>query len=492
MLSDISKKITRGIRWASFEIFSLKLIGILSAVIISRLLTPDDFGLYGIANSIIVLAMILTFTGFEGAIIQKEDVDTSDLDSAWTLELFKYLILGGILYLIAPIIEQLLKINGTSNVLRLSCLSVSVLAFRNIGVVLYRKELNLDKLYYLNVLPKIISTFCTIFLAYTYRNVYALLYGYLIQNLLMVVFSYIVHPYRPKISFSLSRILDLFNFGKWVLLSSILNFVQRQGLNLFIGRYWDVTVLGYFNRSNTFTRGQFSQFQKLYSKLIFPVFSKLQNDEAALMRNFLLVIKHTSFFFGVLISLVYIYTDEFIFFILGIAWKPIIPYMKGLLLLTFLETISYPFNSFFSAIGKPKIITSATALRAILIIIFALPVSRSYDLDGLIIVLICSCLSSFIIYFFKNHKLFLGKKNKILFSLIPGLTIGSIIIITDIIYFGMINDLRLVLISLLINILVVLTSVIIMERYISLELHKFLNLIFRNNRLNKLFEVISK
>ena len=81
----LTKKVVKGGLW----IFALRILnrvlGFLRIIILARILSPNDFGLLGIA--MLAISTIETFsqTGFQAALIQKKGNVEAYLDAAWTV-----------------------------------------------------------------------------------------------------------------------------------------------------------------------------------------------------------------------------------------------------------------------------------------------------------------------------------------------------------------------------------------------------------------------
>src|SRR5512140_3285015 len=70
-----------GLRWA------MRLIGVVSTVVLARLLTPRDFGVVAVAMILVGLFEMLNLTGQAAAIVRHEAPTREHYDSAWTVSL---------------------------------------------------------------------------------------------------------------------------------------------------------------------------------------------------------------------------------------------------------------------------------------------------------------------------------------------------------------------------------------------------------------------
>ena len=101
-MDALNKKVAIGAGWAIFTRLLVKSLGLISTVILARVLAPEDFGVIAMCMIIIAFLEVFTSFGFDINIIQRDKVCNRLLDSAWTLKL----VTGGVLTLILVVISE--------------------------------------------------------------------------------------------------------------------------------------------------------------------------------------------------------------------------------------------------------------------------------------------------------------------------------------------------------------------------------------------------
>ncbi len=94
----IAKKVSSGVMVSFFATIISRGLDFVSAIIITRILLPEDFGLLAVSMSIILFSTKTTQTGFDSALIQRQHNPEELFNTAWTLELIKGFILFQLLY----------------------------------------------------------------------------------------------------------------------------------------------------------------------------------------------------------------------------------------------------------------------------------------------------------------------------------------------------------------------------------------------------------
>ena len=138
-------KARKGAFWTIAINFSIRGLGLLSSIIVTRLLFPEDFGILAIATAITSISTGITQTGFQSALIQKQNCYDRLFNTAWTLELFKGVILFAILFSIAPIVSNFYEDHRLTTMLRTLSLTFVMKGLENIGVTWFRKNLDIRK-----------------------------------------------------------------------------------------------------------------------------------------------------------------------------------------------------------------------------------------------------------------------------------------------------------------------------------------------------------
>ena len=351
---ELSRKVSSGAVFLISAAFFTRLFSLATAIILARLLAPEDFGLMALVFSIIVLTQSATTTGFDAALIQKKDYEDL-LDTAWTLEIFRYSLIALFLYFSAPLFALIFDVPGSVPILRLLAASLLFLGFQNIGVHLVRKELDFRKQAVIELVPSITYSLVTIVMAILLRSVWALAYGLLARNATLFFLSYLVHPFRPRFRFQIHSARELVHFGKWVFGVGLIVMLKEQGIVMFMGKFFGTTVLGFYDRGLAFSSLIFNQVRTVAWRIGFPLFSIIQDDHDDLRDIFT-----KAFHMACLIAFpmamgLYSISEEWVLVFLTERWIEIVPFIKVLSCYGLISIILTPCSILFHSKGVPDI-----------------------------------------------------------------------------------------------------------------------------------------
>ena len=389
---DLSRKVTKGALWVTVSGICSRGLGIISSIILARLLLPSDYGLLAIATAIVSMMQGLTTTGFGSALIQKQEKPEDFLNTAWTFELAKYFILFFILFFSAPLFALFFKEPAAIAVLRVISFSLIFQGLTNIGIIYFRKNLDFKKQFIFNIVPQIIYIIVVIPLAFILRNVWALVWASVVRGLVVCVISYIMHPYRPHLDFNINKAKELFNFGKWILGSSIIVILRKQGITMFVGRFLGIPMLGFYNRSEAFSTGIFQQLTQIIWQVGYPAYSQLQKVTVRLKRAYLLTLKLLTFFGLPMAGGLLILSWDFTHLFLTDKWISIVPVIQVLCLSAIIGFITTPAGIMFQAVGRPSIGTKIATAGVVILAITIYPLSLKWGITGTAVSILLSTL----------------------------------------------------------------------------------------------------
>ena len=383
---------------SGFWVFALRitdrLFYLTRLIILARILSPHDFGLLGIAMLAMLTLENFSQTGFQVALIQKKENIEDYLNSAWTIGILRGVVLFSILYFIAPYVAVFFNVPPAKPVIQVIGLSILLQAFTNIGIVYFQKELQFNKQFVYQLSGSLADFIVAVSTALILRSVWALVFGLLAGNLIRLIASYFIHPYRPHISFDMRKAKELFAFGKWILGSSILIFLITQGDDIFLGKLLGATMLGFYQMAYRISNMPSTEITSVISQVIFPAYSKLQHDIRRLREAYLRVLQVTTFLSFPIAGLIFVLAPDFTKIFLGEKWMPMVPVMKVLVFAGLVRSIASTSGRIFYAVGKPKIDTKLQIVRLFVLAALIYPFTLKWGIMGTSLVVFLSILIS--------------------------------------------------------------------------------------------------
>ena len=245
MAADTSlvRKTAIGATWMVGWRMLSRVLGLVSTLVLARVLVPADFGLLGMATTFAAAVDALSQLGLQDALVRHPASDGLR-DTAFTLQLGRGFVTGLVVALAAPVaawwfaeprlIPVLLVLGGTS----------VVAGAENVGIVAFRREMRFGRLFAMMSGPRLLQVVVTIPLALALQSYWALLAGIVIGKLARTVMTYIVHPYRPRLSLSGWR--ELAGFSLWIWATCIAGLVWDRCDPIVLGPAFGPALLGIY------------------------------------------------------------------------------------------------------------------------------------------------------------------------------------------------------------------------------------------------------
>jgi len=366
MMEDVNKKMAKGAFWMLLFKVMDRSVGLVSTIILARLLVPADFGLVVMATAIIGVLELLSAFNFDIALIHNRDAGREHFDTVWTLDAIMGCVYALLLCALAYPAAHFYNEPRLSDVMFWLALGQIMVGFENVGVVAFRKELQFALEFKLFMSKRLITFCITVTIALMLQSYWALVIGILAGRFSGLIITYLLHPYRPR--FCLSKCNELFHFSKWLLLNNILFFFTNKFSNFVIGKMVGMSALGIFTVSYELANLPSTELVMPINRAIFPGYSKLSGDKSALRRSYLEVAGIIALFALPMGLGLIVVAKPLVLTILGQKWIEAIPLFQLLAINGIFNSLAGNLSPACIALGKPRILTLSTMYYVILLI----------------------------------------------------------------------------------------------------------------------------
>ena len=176
-MASLTRKVAHGAAWMVILKLVVRSIGLVSTLILVRLLEPSDFGIVAMAMSIVAALELLTAFGFDITLIQNQKADAAEYDTAWTLNVLLGAGAAVLLIVLAHPAAGFYEEPALVPVFQVIAIVSLLQGLENIGMVDFRKHLKFEKEFLFHVLVKMFGFVVTIALAFKLRSYWALVLG---------------------------------------------------------------------------------------------------------------------------------------------------------------------------------------------------------------------------------------------------------------------------------------------------------------------------
>ena len=361
-------------------------------MILARLLAPDDFGLMAIVIAASAAFEAFADVGVRLSIIQnKRGADREYLNVAWWVQALRGLGLCAIGYLASPWISQFYENAELLPLMRLAFVAVFLRSLVSPRAYVLEKEMRFGKYVFMTQGSGLLGTIVTVGLVlFVVRNIWALLIGFVVEGASVFLLSFVLCPFLPRLSIDRRSLSSILKYARGVFGLSLLTIVTLQTDVVVLGKFVSTERLGMYVLALALAQQPAWMFGHVIGRVLFPVFTKKQDDKEALCRAVLKMIRVTVVLGVPLAALAAIVAGPILSVVYGHRYAAVAT-LFGILCVTMLFRVQgIVLAGIYLAIGKPHLHRRFVILLAIIIISLIYPGIALFGLPGAAGVLLVS------------------------------------------------------------------------------------------------------
>lgn len=391
----------KAVVWTAAAKYTTAVLQLVFAAILSRILTPDQYGTVAVITVFSVFFQLFCDMGFGTAVIQDKGLtekQTNDIFS-WTLYLglTLQLLFIGASFPISYFYDDPIYI-PLGIILSLSLLINAMNMIPN-AVMLKQKRFKIITVR--TICSQVVTSLLTVFLAYKGWGVYAIVFQTLLSSLIIFLWNEFTIKLKFNYTPEIGVIKRIWGYSVYQFLAQLLNYFNRNLDNLLIGKFLSKADLGQYNKSYTLMQMPISYIPGVVGPALHPILSDHQKDPQYIYDSYMRIVKLLSLI-GCFISIWLYYTgDELIIILFGNQWYPAIMPFKILALSVWFQLLINTVGPIFQSIGNTKLLFKTCVLSTIIIVsLIALGCFWGSIVSVAVCVTIAYVLNFFIGYFF--------------------------------------------------------------------------------------------
>ena len=330
---SVRRELASGVFYTSIAKYAGIVVTLVVTGILSRLFTPEQFGVVNIATVVIAFFAIFSDLGIGPAVIQHKDLDRHDLGGIFSLSVWSGAVMALLFFAAAGTIASLY---GDSQVLR-NVLRFRFAAMRSLTV-------------------QIAGGTAAIAAAYAGAGIYALTINPVFSSLMLLAINYRQNPLPLRLRPGRKALGKVFSFSAYQFSFQLINYFSRNLDKLLMGRYMSLSQLGYYDKSYRLMMLPLQNIAYVISPVMHPIFSEMQHDLKQLGASYLKVVRLLAFI-GLPLSAVLFFTaQELVLIIFGDQWEPSVPVFRILALSVGIQIVMSTSGSIFQAANATRML----------------------------------------------------------------------------------------------------------------------------------------
>jgi PST family polysaccharide transporter len=349
--------------WSFTAHYGAQLLAFATTVALARLLTPTEFGVAGYALVTISFLSIARDLGIGAAIIYEDD-DARTADTAFWLGLAVGCALAALTWTAAPLAASFFHDERATAVVRGLSLLFPIVALGNVHDALLMKRLQFRRRAVADLGQALGKGAVAIALASLGLGAGSIIAGQLAGAAVAAVLLWLSLGWRPGRSFQASRARALLSYGAGTMSVNTIGRFLVNADYLFVGRYLGAGPLGIYTLAFRLPELLIMDFCTAIARVVFPAYTRIRDDSAALGRAFLTTLRYVSLAtvpLGVGFAVV---AEPLVQTMFGASWAAAVPVARAIAVYAVFLSLSFNIGDVYKAQGRLSLLTGIALVRA--------------------------------------------------------------------------------------------------------------------------------
>ncbi|MEN0072975.1 MAG: lipopolysaccharide biosynthesis protein [Paracraurococcus sp.] len=352
--------------WTLLDVGASQGLSFLLYVILTRILTPGDYGVFALSLSVTSILNIVAFQGFGDALIQREATSEDDRSTAFWTTLALGTLLGLGLALAAPYLARAFEIEALGPVLQAMSLLCPLRALISVQTALCRRDLHVAIFALRAIGAYLVGGAIGIALALRGWGIWSLVICQIVQALFMLVVMWTTVSWVPRLRFSYASFRALAGFSRHFLAASLLISIADKIDNLVIGLVLDAPSVGHYNLALKVLQAAGLLTMAPLLPLLLPVLSRLAHDRAAFRDEYVRLVSGCLVMAMPLAAGLGILAPQLVPLAFGPQWDGAVPVLQAMCLGSAVAPLWSFTGQALSAQGQPKRFAWLASLQVLL------------------------------------------------------------------------------------------------------------------------------
>lgn len=389
--------------WITFSTILQTALQFIQISILARLLSPADFGIVAISNTVIIFFSLFANLGFSNSIISKQENDKKVLSSIYFLGIGLGIVVFLLAFYSSPLIVGFYGEPRLSKVIKIASCVFLVDYFGSVYSALLQKELKFKSIAIIDIAGYLIGVSLTITFAYKGYKELALVYGGLAGEVCRTALRIILGRklFFPTLNFNWLQVKEHLKFGIYNFGEGILGFIQSNWDNIMIGKLLGTQLLGYYTLAYQLAIFPIIKINPIVLQIAYPILAKLKNNMRELKKSYIKVLDLITFFNFPLLAGLLVTAEGVVPLIYGPHWEATFPLIKIFVFISVASCLSHPLFTLVYTKEKPNLLFYLNILTLLVKIPLVYLLGKYWGITGIayafLIATIINTIFSFII-----------------------------------------------------------------------------------------------
>lgn len=367
-MDSLKEKTAKGLFWGGMNNTVQQLLGFIFGIVTLRLLTPQDNGMMAIIAIFSQVATVLQDSGFRSALVNIKEPTHRDYNAVFWFNILMGLLMYLILFFCAPLIAKYYHTPELTWFSRYAFLSIILASLNTAQSAWLFKNLRAKQQAKAAMIAVLLSGIVCIVMAWKGFAYWSLATQGLVFIGVYMLMNWHYSPWRPTFTFDFTPIKGMFRFSVKMLITTIVERVNVNIMNILLGRYFSKHDVGIYNTAYNWSQKGASLVQGMVAQVAQPVFSGLQDDRVRQLRVLRKMIRFAAFVSFPLMFGLSLVAEEFIVVTITEKWLGSAMLLRVLCIAAAFSPLSTVLSQYIVSRGRSGIYLGCTSVLCTLLI----------------------------------------------------------------------------------------------------------------------------
>lgn len=340
-------------------------------ILMARLLTPEDYGIFAVVNVIAGYIMTVSNLGIGSAIIQKKDLSDDDISNIYVFSFGIGILLSTLMSALGFACALIYKESVYIILCFLLAISVFFYVINIVPNALLLRNGEYGKVAKRNIIVAVASMVVAICVAIAGGKYYALIF----QNIILMVTYYIWNIRYSNIKFNINykgikkSIQKIFSYALYSFGGDTVSYFELSGPNMLIGPFLGSIFLGLYDKAYRLIDYPVGNLAGVLNTILHPLLKDYQDEPTVIIKKYEKIEKIFSIVAVYISTIFLVCAYEIIVILFGNKWVDAVEVFRYMSIAIYPKMLLATVNSVFSSLGNTKKLFVCQVRRAIVILI---------------------------------------------------------------------------------------------------------------------------
>ena len=270
-MENLKEKTAKGLMWGAVNNGGTQVLNLLIGIVLSRHLSPSEYGVVGVLTIFTAVAGCLQASGFTQGLINMKSPTDNDYNSVFWFNITASAILYTILFFCAPFIAQIFKQPCLVDVSRVVFLTLPLSALGIVYHAYLLKNMMNKEIAILAFCALSLSGFCGILMVFFDFSYWSLVCQQIVYIVVLNVGRYHYVKWRPSLHIDFGPVRRMFSFCVKLLITNVINTLNQHLLTFIFGNKFSIDVVGNYSQANKWNNMSHSTISNTIGQIAQPV-----------------------------------------------------------------------------------------------------------------------------------------------------------------------------------------------------------------------------